>query len=212
MSAVEVPTRGPWQKPCFRTRRAAVRSRPCSTPAPQSTQRCDAAAGPRIDAARRQRESARLEEDPGLGNTEFASDRRIRPRASKLAQLGDPVGGPEWWTVAPIVGAALRPTARHPSSSSPMPACRNSGSASRSAGSSRRRSVVWLALAADRLGRQVIRRKAPQAPPALRGLPFSPPARPAAGPAPRARPRRRGLGPAGHPRQFGRAGRQFPHP
>jgi hypothetical protein len=76
--------------------------------------------------------------------------------------------------------------------------------ASRCTGSGRHGSVVWLVLAADRLGRQEPGRTAPQAPPAPRGPPLSPPARPAAGPAPRAWPRRCGVGPAGHPRQFGR--------
>jgi hypothetical protein len=42
------------------------------------------------------------------------------------------------------------------------------------------------------------------APPATRGLPLGPPARPAAGPGTTC-PARRGVGPAGHPRQFGRS-------
>jgi hypothetical protein len=76
--------------------------------APQSTQRCNTAGGPGIGAARRQSEPARLAEDRGLGDTQLASDRRIRLSTPKLAQLGDAVGGPERWAPGPPSLACLK--------------------------------------------------------------------------------------------------------
>jgi hypothetical protein len=72
---------------------------------------------PRVEAARRQTEPTRLTEGGGLGDTQLASDRRIRQASPELAQLGDAVGGPERWAA----GAPARWRATLPSGSRTLP-------------------------------------------------------------------------------------------